>query len=343
MNMENILRSALGGIAGDAINSIISAMASVGLLLAIPMLVMGIAYCFFGIRAYRVLIAIESAISGGIAGAIVFLLLFADGSASIGAFFGFLLFTAIFGLLAWYACKIFVVIHALMTGVVNVTFMLFMMTSSLVGPLVIGLIIGIILAVLTTRNLKIMIMGVTAYKGGETLALIMMLLVLSSSGNMESAGIWFWLFLIACTIGGFYVQNYFDRKKPCSLEILSDWTNFPQSVQQSVKKPVQTFGGKLIGIEGMYKQTEFNLDGRTVMGRDAKQCNIVFPAGTKGISKIQCEIHWSGQTKTCSIVDNGSTYGTMVNGVKLTNGQPQRLNAGDMISVGENNVFRVQC
>ena len=76
------------------------------------------------------------------------------------------------------------------------------------------------------------------------------------------------------------------------------------------------------------------------IGRDTGQCKIQFPEGTEGISRVHCTIYENNGTFT--VVDS-STYGTFVNGQKLSGNSPVRLNNGDYIAFGSSNeVFSVK-
>ena len=95
----------------------------------------------------------------------------------------------------------------------------------------------------------------------------------------------------------------------------------------------------LTGIRGIYAGQTFALDQDIIFGRDPNNCNIIFPSGTAGISRIHCQICLNVNGQRAVIIDCNSTYGTYLNGMKLYPGQPAILQTGSIISFGSDNVF----
>ena len=92
--------------------------------------------------------------------------------------------------------------------------------------------------------------------------------------------------------------------------------------------PVQAGGvNRLACTHGVLSGQAYPLTNSIVLGRDPKQCNVVFPSQTPGISGVHCEVRVSGGVVT--LIDRGSSYGTFYNGTKLTPHQPVTLRAGD--------------
>ncbi|MBR5376684.1 MAG: protein kinase [Lachnospiraceae bacterium] len=98
---------------------------------------------------------------------------------------------------------------------------------------------------------------------------------------------------------------------------------------------------RLVCCSGVYFGQTINIDGDIVFGRD-NSCNILFPKTSAGVSRIHCQIIKDRFPGRINIVDCGSTYGTFVNGIRLTAGQPCSLKNGDMISFGQDNSFRYE-
>ena len=97
---------------------------------------------------------------------------------------------------------------------------------------------------------------------------------------------------------------------------------------------IQGIGGRLAG-------KTFTLNGPLVFGRDGKQCSVVYPMDTKGISGVHCQLEADGDGAV--LTDLGSSYGTFLrDGVKLSPNQPVRLKRGDefYLAVREN-TFRL--
>ncbi len=78
---------------------------------------------------------------------------------------------------------------------------------------------------------------------------------------------------------------------------------------------------------------EFDVSGSVNIGRDAKQCNIVFPNSTAGVSSLHCGINIENGVLT--IKDFNSTYGTFLKGgTKITPNVEQQLSKGDVFYIG---------
>lgn len=108
--------------------------------------------------------------------------------------------------------------------------------------------------------------------------------------------------------------------------------NGPSGAAATYAAPSQL---RLQGLSGVFAGRRFQLKPETRMGRDSQRCDFVFPAGTKGISGLHCIICQGAAGLT--VMDAGSTWGTMVNGNKLTPNQPCPLNIGDRICLGSVN------
>ncbi|MCL2819704.1 MAG: PrsW family glutamic-type intramembrane protease [Oscillospiraceae bacterium] len=81
----------------------------------------------------------------------------------------------------------------------------------------------------------------------------------------------------------------------------------------------------LRGVAGIYSGTDFPaLQGRLVIGRDAKQVNIVFPPDARGISSVHCEVRF--ENGIYALIDRNSSNGTfLADGTKLSPGQPYTI------------------
>ena len=76
-----------------------------------------------------------------------------------------------------------------------------------------------------------------------------------------------------------------------------------------------------------------------LIGR-AEECGLSFPSGTGGVSRNHCTIQ--KRAEGWVVRDEGSTYGTFVNGRRLAPGGEQLLHEGDTICLGSTeNVFRI--
>ena len=90
----------------------------------------------------------------------------------------------------------------------------------------------------------------------------------------------------------------------------------------------------LTALNGQLNGKIYNLEKgkKLYIGRDTSRCKVLFKDGTPGVSNVHCVISFDGNTAT--IMDLGSTYGTTVNGSKLTPNQPQTLHRGQIIEIG---------
>ncbi len=86
----------------------------------------------------------------------------------------------------------------------------------------------------------------------------------------------------------------------------------------------------------------YRLTDRIAIGRDASQCNIVYPANTAGISGLHCEVFL--QNGVVYLRDCKSSYGTYLgNGTKLEPGSTVMLGVGSVFYLaGPENTFMVQ-
>ena len=93
--------------------------------------------------------------------------------------------------------------------------------------------------------------------------------------------------------------------------------------------------GQLIGTAGQSAGLAFQLkNGETLtLGRDPMQCQILLSENNTSISRRHCSITFHSDTESYSVIDYSSN-GTFVDGVQLPKGQPQILNRGTEIALG---------
>ncbi len=96
----------------------------------------------------------------------------------------------------------------------------------------------------------------------------------------------------------------------------------------------------VIAETGALANRRFDIASELVFGRDARECSVVFPADTAGVSRVHCKLVVEGN-ELC-LYDLGSTYGTIVNNkMKLTANQMMHIKDGDKITIGDNQTFVV--
>lgn len=318
--MEGIMSEVMSGITG-----VMQQMMWLVVLISIPALALAVAYCFFGIRIYRVLLVINGVISGGAFGAVVLGLVTDSGA---GAVIGFLLFGALIGALSWYIYKVFLFIQTFFTGFSVTATVFLLITQSIPASLIIGIIVGMVLGVLICIYTKLFVMIMTAYQGAGSIASILSLFFIGS----KAYSIVNILLLVIFAVAGFCVQNYMYNSKPCDSGETNQGTNGPRLA-----------GCMLVGIEGMYKGFEFDIEDTLTLGRDVDNCNIIFPDTCAGVSRIQCQFTFNQKSRQISVVDRFSSYGTTLNGTRLEINKVTPLKNGDVIMFGENNVFKIKC
>ncbi|WP_051197437.1 FHA domain-containing serine/threonine-protein kinase [Butyrivibrio sp. MB2005] len=98
---------------------------------------------------------------------------------------------------------------------------------------------------------------------------------------------------------------------------------------------------RIVCASGIYAGQIINIDSDLVFGRDPS-CNLLFPKSSAGVSRIHCQIMVTNGGADCMLLDCGSTYGTFLNGVRLTAGVPERLENGSIFSFGQDNSFRFE-
>lgn len=200
------------------------------------------------------------------------------------------------------------------------------LTLMLKGPLSTGLLLGLAGGIggifVLLKIGKRAIIAAMSIMGAAGMGVFVMLLDRFSPTIRIVGGVAF----IAVAALGYYVQ-YREAAKAGDI----DETPFSKNAASAAK---------LIGVEGCFKGSEFVLNGKCVIGREAQSCSIIFPKESNGISRIQCSVF--AQSGRVSVCDNNSSYGTFLNGKKLQPGENVAAKNGDLISMGDNNVFRVQ-
>ena len=90
----------------------------------------------------------------------------------------------------------------------------------------------------------------------------------------------------------------------------------------------------LVCINGIMKGFRMNLPSGQIqsIGREPGKA-IQYPDNSSGVSRKQCSLllHANG---TVYVRDDGSSYGTGVNGIKLSPGSWKPLKSGDVIAFG---------
>lgn len=97
---------------------------------------------------------------------------------------------------------------------------------------------------------------------------------------------------------------------------------------------------RLVGVKGQFEGRRFAVPERVCIGSDPARNHLVFARGTQGISRRHCELKLKDDT--LYLEDVGSSFGTFLNGQKLTAGQPVAVKVGDVFTLASDQVsFRI--
>lgn len=94
-------------------------------------------------------------------------------------------------------------------------------------------------------------------------------------------------------------------------------------------------GYRLQGVSGALEGRRFMIkkNAPLILGRNAGECNVAYPAGTAGVSGKHCQVWYDNGS--IYIKDLGSSHGTFVAaGSKLAGGQAVMLKPGERFSLG---------
>ena len=119
--------------------------------------------------------------------------------------------------------------------------------------------------------------------------------------------------------------------------MITDFADRFRSREISYKNGVK----RIVCGSGVYSGQTINIEKDLVFGRDPS-CGVVFPKSSAGVSRIHCQIVLDNGRERALLVDCGSTYGTFLNGVRLSPGVPEVLENGSIISFGQDNSFRYE-
>ncbi|MCC8028209.1 MAG: PrsW family intramembrane metalloprotease [Lachnospiraceae bacterium] len=111
----------------------------------------------------------------------------------------------------------------------------------------------------------------------------------------------------------------------------------PQGIQNAVRQPppapaAYTAPLRIQGVSGYFASRRFALEGCVRIGRETDMNQLVYPAGTAGVSKNHCEV--MVKNGRVYIRDLGSTYGTFVDGKRLQPNQVCEIGVGARVCIG---------
>lgn len=110
---------------------------------------------------------------------------------------------------------------------------------------------------------------------------------------------------------------------------IDDIINTPPAVTMAIRGINGEFAGKII-----------NVNEKLIVGTSVSNCNLIFPKGTPGISRIHCEFTY--RNGRMAVTDLGSSYGTFVNGQQVAPKQTTLLAPDDRVYLARpNQTFEV--
>jgi len=95
----------------------------------------------------------------------------------------------------------------------------------------------------------------------------------------------------------------------------------------------------LMGVQGVYTGSKISVTQEMILGVDPSRCHVTIPVGTPGISRVHLRV-WPSNGRVMAM-DMGSTYGSWLDGKKMTPGLVYQTNPGSVLYLGGGQVFRV--
>jgi len=145
--------------------------------------------------------------------------------------------------------------------------------------------------------------------------------------------------VMLAAIGGFLIVR--ARRKGTAAKPAPSPARAPAAVPSGAPAAPQAAAApeaiQLVSAGGVLMGRSFPVAGTLTIGRDARRCNILFPASAPGISTVHCEVRPGAGG--VFLTDLGSSYGTFLPGGKrLEPGRPVPLGRGGAfyLASGEN-------
>ncbi len=103
----------------------------------------------------------------------------------------------------------------------------------------------------------------------------------------------------------------------------------PETPVQAPSAPISNDSGfRLQGVSGQFAGRRYAINGTVRIGRDSAQCQIVYPEGSQGISRVHCELILANGK--LYLRDLGASYGTFLKGgQRLASNQAVELRPGE--------------
>ena len=104
-------------------------------------------------------------------------------------------------------------------------------------------------------------------------------------------------------------------------------------------QPLSPSGEQVLqGLQGVYAGARLPISRELLLGVDHTKCHVTYPPGTPGISRVHLRI-WPDNGRIL-VMDLGSTYGSWLDGKKMTPGLVYPMQLGSTLYLGGGQVFR---
>ena len=154
--------------------------------------------------------------------------------------------------------------------------------------------------------------------------------------GIAGAGILFLLLVIVLLIVVFRKKS--NKSSPAVQPVAVPAPSSPPRASVLVQRPV------LKGVSGYFAGQTVELDQNYVsIGRDAKQCQLVFPSHSEEISRKHCTLRFDQSSQTFTIEDQSSNGTYLLSGERIPQGKVTQLRSGDRFYLSsQENLFEVR-
>ena len=115
------------------------------------------------------------------------------------------------------------------------------------------------------------------------------------------------------------------------------WRNISSETKAESYAPTQP-AVFLYGTAGIFQGRSFPVTSEVIFGTDPTRVNVSFPKGTPGVSRVHMKLFSDGGS--LCVIDMGSTYGTYIDGKRLTPGCAYPLSPSSVLYLGDGQTFR---
>lgn len=163
------------------------------------------------------------------------------------------------------------------------------------------------------------------------------------SNPKSGLSVWMVIFVVTgiafVAVAGYILFNYIrSRKEPAD-----DYEDDYAPASAAAAPAIAPVGGRpvLRGVKGLYAGTSIPVEGDVVIGRDPRECQLVYPRETLGISRVHCTVSYDSANRVF-VVSDYSSNGTLVDGMLIGQNMSMDLRPGTRFCLAdESNQFEV--